>query len=155
MQEVIRFGKAISDPTNLRMLNLLREGELCICELEEALHMRPETAISRLRKLESVGIVRSRQRERWMAYRINPDYSDLVETIFEAFDADVSFDVNLLSDDRALRSALQTRIEGWCRESRTYSKSRSIRRLRLLNDQGKEPDLQIRRLALPDLVAIR
>lgn len=106
MQEVIRFGKAISDPTNLRMLNLLREGELCICELEEALHMRPETAISRLRKLESVGIVRSRQRERWMAYRINPDYSDLVETIFEAFDADVSFDVNLLSDDRALRSAL-------------------------------------------------
>lgn len=128
MHDIIRFGKSLSDPVLLRMLNLLREGELCSCEVEEALCMRAQTARSRLDKLVRLGVVRVRQRERWLAYSIDEQFTDLVETIFEVFSNEATFDQHLQKDQKALRQALRSRIEGWCLDQRPMSESRSIRR---------------------------
>jgi ArsR family transcriptional regulator len=66
------FFKALSDPTRLRMLVLLScEGELCVCELTDALgEIQPK--ISRhLAQLRELGVVLDRRQGQWIYYRLN------------------------------------------------------------------------------------
>jgi len=70
MQDVTRFLEAMTDPTRLRLLRLLRRQELCVCELVDTLRM-PQYKISRhLRNLRAVGLVEARRDGRWMHYRL-------------------------------------------------------------------------------------
>lgn len=70
MKDVSRLLDALTDPTRLRLLRLLRRQELCVCELMDALRM-PQYKISRhLRTLRAVGLVEARRDGRWMHYRL-------------------------------------------------------------------------------------
>ena len=70
MKTVSRLLGAMTDPTRLRLLRLLRQQELCVCELVDTLRM-PQYAISRhLRSLRAVGLVEARRDGRWMHYRL-------------------------------------------------------------------------------------
>jgi len=70
MIEIARFLDAMTDPTRLRLLRLLRQEELCVCELVDTLRM-PQYKISRhLRNLRAVGLVEARRDGRWMHYRL-------------------------------------------------------------------------------------
>ncbi|MDT8319313.1 MAG: metalloregulator ArsR/SmtB family transcription factor [Xanthomonadales bacterium] len=64
----------LSDSTRLRSLALLAgEGELCVCELTEALDM-PQPKISRhLALLRDAGLVHARREGIWIHYRIAAD----------------------------------------------------------------------------------
>jgi ArsR family transcriptional regulator, arsenate/arsenite/antimonite-responsive transcriptional repressor len=70
MKDAIRILEALTDPTRLRLLRLLRQEELCVCELVDALRM-PQYKISRhLRSLRTAGLVEARRDGRWMHYRL-------------------------------------------------------------------------------------
>ncbi len=65
-----RFFVALSDRTRLRLLNLMRENEVCVCFLVEALQC-PQPTISRhLAYLRRAGLVSARKEGRWMHYQI-------------------------------------------------------------------------------------
>jgi ArsR family transcriptional regulator, arsenate/arsenite/antimonite-responsive transcriptional repressor len=71
MTEITRFLDAMTDPTRLRLLRLLRREELCVCELVDTLRM-PQYKISRhLRSLRTAGLVEARRDGRWMHYRLS------------------------------------------------------------------------------------
>ena len=62
---------ALADPTRLRILNLLGEGELCVCDLMKVLR-QPQSKISRhLGYLRRSGWVLSRKEGLWMHYRLS------------------------------------------------------------------------------------
>lgn len=70
MRNVTQLLDALSDPTRLRLLRLLRKQELCVCELVDALRI-PQYKISRhLRKLRASGLVEARRDGRWMHYHL-------------------------------------------------------------------------------------
>jgi len=70
MKDVSRILGMLMDPTRLRLLRLLRQQELCVCELVDTLCM-PQYKISRhLRSLRAVGLVEARRDGRWMHYRL-------------------------------------------------------------------------------------
>jgi ArsR family transcriptional regulator len=70
MKAATRFLEALTDPTRLRLLRLLRQQELCVCELVDTLRL-PQYKISRhLRSLRAVGLVEARRDGRWMHYRL-------------------------------------------------------------------------------------
>ena len=70
MKDIARVLDMLADPTRLRLLRLLRQQELCVCELVDTLRM-PQYAISRhLRSLRAVGLVEARREGRWMHYRL-------------------------------------------------------------------------------------
>ncbi len=76
MREILRIMAALADPVRLRLLRLLRERELCVCELVDALRM-PQYAISRhLRSLRALGLVAARRDGRWMHYRLGSEVND-------------------------------------------------------------------------------
>jgi len=61
--------KGLSDTTRLRILNLLSDGELCVCDLMAVLNI-PQSTISRhLAYLRNSGWVEGRRKGRWMYYR--------------------------------------------------------------------------------------
>jgi ArsR family transcriptional regulator len=67
---VERFFQALGDNTRLRLLNLMREQEICVCYFVEILGS-PQPKISRhLAYLRSAGIVAARREGKWMHYRI-------------------------------------------------------------------------------------
>ena len=65
-----RFFQALGDNTRLRLLNLMRNQEVCVCYFVEILG-GPQPKISRhLAYLRSAGIVEARREGKWMHYRI-------------------------------------------------------------------------------------
>ncbi len=65
-----KFFVALSDRTRMRLLNLMREDEVCVCFLVEVLKC-PQSTISRhLAYLRQAGLVGARKEGRWIHYRI-------------------------------------------------------------------------------------
>lgn len=69
--------KAFADPTRLRLLNLLRAGEVCVCDLVAVIDA-PQPKISRhLAYLRRAGLVQVRRQGLWMYYRLAEPRTDL------------------------------------------------------------------------------
>lgn len=62
---------ALSDPIRIRVLELLRERELCVCELCEALGVTQSKLSFHLKTLKDAALLNSRQQGRWIYYSIN------------------------------------------------------------------------------------
>jgi len=68
MQQLADRLKGLSDPTRLRMLALLDNGELCVCDLMEALDL-PQSKVSRhMSFLKNGGWVTSQRKGKWVYY---------------------------------------------------------------------------------------
>lgn len=65
--------KALSDETRLRILNLLRHGELCVCELEVLLDINQSNASRHLNRLTNAKILEFDKRAQYVYYKIDED----------------------------------------------------------------------------------
>lgn len=76
--------KALSDPTRLKMLYLLSDGELCVCEIMGVLD-KPQSSISHhLNILKNLGFIKGRKEGIWIYYNLkNPKITDLVKGLVE------------------------------------------------------------------------
>ncbi len=71
MKEITRLLSAVADPIRLRLLRLIHQQQLCVCELMDAVQL-PQYKVSRhLRELRQVGLVVATRNGRWMHYRIS------------------------------------------------------------------------------------
>ena len=82
MKEIVNFGKAIGDPTRVRILNALRQGELCVCELVDALEISPSTLSTHLQALRNSGVVQTEKRRAWIIYSITPAVRPSLDFVF-------------------------------------------------------------------------
>ena len=64
---------ALSDQTRLSILQRLRFGERCVCDLTDALDAAQSRLSFHLRVLKEAGLVTDRREGRWMYYTLNPD----------------------------------------------------------------------------------
>ena len=69
----VRAFHALSDPTRLQLLALLRNGERCVCELTEALGAAQSRLSFHLGVLKDAGLVLDRREGRWVHYRLNQE----------------------------------------------------------------------------------
>ena len=63
--------RALADRTRLRLLNLMRDGEVCVCFFVEILGTNQPKISRHLAYLKRAGIVAARREGKWMHYRIN------------------------------------------------------------------------------------
>jgi ArsR family transcriptional regulator len=63
--------KALSDETRLRMLSLILNGEMCVCEIEDCLGLTQSNASRHLTALKTAGILSSSKQAQWAYYRLN------------------------------------------------------------------------------------
>jgi ArsR family transcriptional regulator, arsenate/arsenite/antimonite-responsive transcriptional repressor len=80
-----RLFHALSDETRLSILERLRRGERCVCELTDALDAAQSRLSFHLRVLKEAGLVTDRREARWMYYTINTEalaeVADLAQTL--------------------------------------------------------------------------
>lgn len=65
-----RFFQALGDATRLRLLNLMRDQEICVCYFVEILEQGQPKISRHLAYLRRAGIVEARRDGKWMHYRI-------------------------------------------------------------------------------------
>ena len=71
MRELLRAFRALSDETRLRMLKLLMQRELCVCEIMQAMDISQTRASRNLGILEDAGILRSWREGLWVHYALD------------------------------------------------------------------------------------
>ena len=92
-----RLFQALSDETRLEVLDMLRGGERCVCELQEQLDAAQSRLSFHLRVLKDAGLVRDRKEGRWSYYTLVP------ERLAELHDV-----IRLLATPKATRRGLAT-----------------------------------------------
>lgn len=73
MKVMCQFFKAFADETRLRLVGLLTEGELCVCDLTHALGMPQSTVSRHLAHLKNAGVVTDRRCKTWAYYRLSEE----------------------------------------------------------------------------------
>jgi ArsR family transcriptional regulator len=77
MKTTARMFKALSDETRIRILCLLLEGELCVCEIMSVLQLPQSTVSRHLTYLKNTGWVDDRRSGVWMYYSIADSSNEL------------------------------------------------------------------------------
>lgn len=64
--------QAVAEETRLRIVQLLSNGERCVCELQADLDAAQSRLSFHLRKLKEAGVVSDRREGRWVYYALEP-----------------------------------------------------------------------------------
>ncbi len=108
---VDRMFRALSDPTRLRILHLLRGGELCVCDLVEILRIPQPTASRHVAYLRTAGLLTGRQSGYWTHYSLAHPKSAFHKKLLDCLDSCFG-EVPALSSDAARAKAV--RAKGGC-----------------------------------------
>ena len=73
LDRAVMLFHALSDATRLSILEMLRGGEQCVCDLQDGLEAAQSRLSFHLRVLKEAGLVEDRREGRWAYYRIVPD----------------------------------------------------------------------------------
>lgn len=81
-ERAARLFHALSDGTRLSILQRLRFGERCVCDMTDALDAAQSRLSFHLKVLKEAGLVADRREGRWMYYTLNPEtLSEIAEVI--------------------------------------------------------------------------
>jgi len=105
--ELTKLLKAAGDVTRLRILNLLRQGTICVCDLQVVLRLPQPTVSRHLAALRHAGLVRDFREGPRVLYSLVPATSGPLKS-FQQFLAEVCPSEPLLQKDlQALAKALE------------------------------------------------
>jgi len=81
MRRTVELFKALADETRLRILSLLSDGELCVCEITKLLDVSQPNISRHLAYLRRANLVTMRQDGKWKYYAIPKKPADLHRTL--------------------------------------------------------------------------
>jgi ArsR family transcriptional regulator len=76
--------KALADPTRLRILGLLADGEVCVCNIHECLGVPQSRASRHLAYLRRTGLVKARKDGLWVHYQLAPLTDSAMKVLMNA-----------------------------------------------------------------------
>lgn len=107
LDALTRVYAALADPTRLRILSLLGDGEICVCHLHASLDVPQPTASRHLAYLRKAGLVEARRDGIWMHYKMAPLDNPVVAAVVKAaLHALTHTDISA-KDERRLQVALK------------------------------------------------
>lgn len=71
MYNITQIFKALSDETRLKILSLMKEGEICVCDIAGTLNMTQPNISFHLSMLKEAGLIKDRKDGRWVHYSLN------------------------------------------------------------------------------------
>ena len=104
LPELVDAVKALAHPGRLRMLAMLRGGDLCVCQMTAVLELAASTVSSHLSDLRRAGLVAERKSGKWVHYRLIDagPLGDLVRRALRLADGDgqLARDAQVVADLR-------------------------------------------------------
>lgn len=86
--EILSALQALADGNRLRIVEVLRRGERCVCEIQEAVGLSQSLLSHHLRALREAGLVRDRREGRWVHYALDPRTATALETFIRGLARD-------------------------------------------------------------------
>lgn len=114
VKPLVAAARAFSDPTRTRILLALRDGELCVCELSDALEVTQSTLSTHLQVIRASGLVGTRREGRWSYYFLSEAGTPVVDALARLFAPALARDAALRGDSKRLRARLSLRSGGAC-----------------------------------------
>ena len=111
LQSAIGVLKAMGHPVRLRILAMLRDGELCVCQMTALLGLATSTVSAHLADLKRAGLLNERKDGRWVFYRLVDREPAVLASVWET----VSNDERIRDDARLLRQIRKVDIAELCR----------------------------------------
>ncbi|KNY29401.1 ArsR/SmtB family transcription factor [Pseudobacteroides cellulosolvens] len=103
MDDLLNLFGILSDKTRLRILLLLMDKELCVCEIFAALHMSQPRVSRQLAILKQSKIIKDRREGKWIYYRIDQnDYTKKLMSIISLLPEWLSDDPEFNNDKSML-----------------------------------------------------
>lgn len=96
--------KAVGDPTRTRILKLLEDGGLCVCQVQAVLGLAPSTVSKHLAILKIAGLVDDTRDGKWIEYELtdqshNPHARSVLDLLHRTLDRDPA----VIADRKRLR----------------------------------------------------
>ena len=113
LQDVLTVTKAMADTQRVRILLLLRDGELCVCQIVAVLRLATSTVSKHLSILAAAGLVKARRDGRWSYYQLAPGQRAL-----RWMHDDLKHDEQIRADRSALGKIRKQSLEVLCRQQR-------------------------------------
>ncbi len=115
--DMVALFNALADRTRLRLLNLMRGGEICVCFLVETLGTNQPKISRHLAYLRRAGVVAARRDGKWMHYRISLPSDPSAARVLEETLTWVERDPEMIRDRENLLSvccapSLPVQLEG-------------------------------------------
>jgi ArsR family transcriptional regulator, arsenate/arsenite/antimonite-responsive transcriptional repressor len=121
MRDLEGYFKGLSDVTRLRIMNLLLQGELCVCDIQRIVAGTQPTVSRHLNYLKQSGLVLDRRDGLRVFYRVTRENNGDLKTLHQ-FLRKVFKDKNVLEDD--LRELKEAMARGACAVPTTYRSHR-------------------------------
>lgn len=102
--QLIQILKALSDETRLRILNILRDGPLCVCEIEAILEISQSNASRHLSKLTNANLVNYYKEAKFIYYKLDHDTLNQYSFIQNILDNELDKDKKLKYDYEILKA---------------------------------------------------
>lgn len=112
LTRVASVHKALGHPARIRILAMLRSGELCVCQLTAILNLATSTVSAHLAELRRAGLVHERKEKRWVHYRLAEDVqaTAILVTVWPG----IARDAAVQEDRRVLRKLRRIPVEKLC-----------------------------------------
>lgn len=85
MSDIVTFCRALSDETRWRIVRLVMERALCVCELAEILGMPQSSVSSHVQIIRRAGLLESETCGKWTYFRITGEHLSLLHAMIRRF----------------------------------------------------------------------
>jgi ArsR family transcriptional regulator len=79
--DLIKLFKVLSDENRLRIINLLMDHNLCVCELEVMLNLSQSNVSRHLSKIKRINLLESSKDAQWIHYKVSDDFVESNEQL--------------------------------------------------------------------------
>jgi len=113
LESAVAVARALGHPARMRIVAMLRSGELCVCQVTAVLGLAPSTVSVHLKELRRCGVISERKDGRWVhvALSEHPESRAWVETAI----ASAAGDPRVAQDDRMVQELRRVPVEDLCR----------------------------------------
>jgi ArsR family transcriptional regulator len=93
MRELVKIAKALSDETRVRMLKLLLEKDICVCEMQEIFPLSQSQVSRNLKALTDAGFLKRWHEGKCVVYVADKDNSNrycraILDALIDSFNED-------------------------------------------------------------------
>lgn len=104
MRQTTNIYKSLSDPNRLRILMMLKEKQLCVCEIVAILALANSTVSKHLSILRNANLIMDEKSGRWVNYRLaEPSESKDIELVLAQLDRQLEYEEQIALDKEKLR----------------------------------------------------
>jgi len=117
MREFMNVSKALADANRVRIVLVLRKGELCACQLTELFGLASSTMSKHLSILYQARLANMRKEGRWVYYsRPGKEASASIRAALDWVDMSLAEDEQTATDAKRLKQVLKIEPTELCRK---------------------------------------